>query len=207
MLEQSKLKQYFPDFWTTENKAKRNKGAYAMYEKLRIETELEWEDLKDRITTWLRQNKFYLRKPYIWTEKVVKIRFFLDSSTAQWHQGVQAVVEKTIFDSTKTHVPTDIQNRAEKFQDDKGKQDQTPTLTVQVPEELNEVETEGLLSKFTNRVTSPVGRRMSSIPTRDISERSRAKLNKILTRQKILNVRERQTSTDFLRNILDKSTQ
>ena len=32
---------------------------------MRIETRLEWEELKGRMNNWLYSNKFYVRKPYI----------------------------------------------------------------------------------------------------------------------------------------------
>ena len=196
------FKIYFPDFWTTEDKAHHNNGEYSIYGKVRLETSLEWDDLKGRMTGWLQDNKYYIRKPYLQTEKVSKIGIFLGSSTAQWRQDTQKQMEEAVFNLTQTYIKMDVQKRLEKYYNAEGKQEQTPILTVQVPAEQSELATTGLSKIFSKGVLSPVGRRMNFIPTRDRSKRTRETLNRILTRQKIINVRQRQTSTDVLKDIL-----
>ena len=95
----------------------------------------------------------------------------------------------------------DIQKRTEKFTTLQNTQDRTPILSIQAPEELADKATAGLQLVFAQGVTSPVGRRMSFIPTRDRSAKAKANFDKIMIRQKELNVRERQTATDALLDI------
>ena len=153
------------------------------------------------MNNWLYSNKFYVRKPYIQTERVSKIGVLLGSSDTQWRQDVQASIEKAILEKTKTYIKVDIQRRNDKYVDINGSQQQTPVLTVQVPAELSEVAIDGFSKIFANGVISPVGRRMSFVPTQNMTARSQKKYHQLMARQKEINTRQRQKHTNAIQDI------
>ena len=195
------FKNYFTDFWTTETKDQQIGERYSIHGKLRFETRMDWPDLKGRMEGWLKDNKYYVRKPYLQTERVLKLGVLLGSSTAQWRQDTQKVIEEAVHAKTGVYIHMDVQKRTEKFTTLRNTQDKTPILSIQAPAELADKAIDGLQLVFAQGLLSPVGRRMIFIPTRDRSAKAKAKFDKVMIRQKELNVRERQTATDALQDI------
>ena len=113
----------------------------------------------------------------------------LGSSTAKWLQDTQRLIEEAVHKRTNTYIKMDIQKRVEKFTNLSNTQDQTTILWVHVPTEHSDLAADSLCHIFAQGVPSTVGRRMRFFPTRDRSSISRAKLNKLMIRQKNLNVR------------------
>ena len=134
-------------------------------------------------------------------QRVSKIGVLIESSDTQWHQDVQASIEKAIQLTIKTYIKVDIQRRNEKYTDVNGNQQQTPVLTIQVPVELSEVAIDGLSKIFANGVISPVGRRMSFIPTQNMTSCSQKKYHQLMARQKELNTRQRQKHINAIQEI------
>ena len=196
-----RFKLYFANTWDTSNRAGINGGQYQINGKMRLETKLSFDELKGRMLTWLQVNKFYIRKPYIQEAKVSQIGFFLGSSLAQWRNDTKTQLEEAIKVSTGKHIRLDVQKTAKKFQKKDGTAGQVGLLTVSVQTEKIEEAEEGFLKVLANGVVSPVGRRMTYVPTRDRSRRSLTRINRAYIRQHELNREEKSTSTDLIKDL------
>ena len=136
----------------------------------------------------------------------LKIGMLLGSSNAQWRQDTQKRLEEEIKNATNKYVRLDLQRATKTFKHENRKSGIVSIVTVTVPtEKINEAE-EGLIKVLQSGVASPVGRRMTYIPTRDRSHLSMARQNRALIRQFELRSDEVSVSTDMIKDLYAEVT-
>ena len=113
----------------------RSDKPYRVYGKLRLESELEYRELKGRMLHWLTE-KYYLRKLIMQAANVTKNGLLLGISTAQHRLVVQRQLEDTVKDATGQFVKIEGLTKVEKFRDENNRPEKTPILindTVMTP--------------------------------------------------------------------------
>ena len=201
----SRFNSYFSDVWSTKDRKARNNGSFTLYGKMRLETKLEYEELRGRMDSWIRRNKHYIKYPQVQAAKVVVLGIFLGSSTAQFREDVQMVIEKGVKQATGRFAKMEIQPKMHKYENVRtGEKTAVPVLNVQVELEKSDDAEDGLRKIFKKGVPSPTGRKMVFIPTRDRTPKGKRDLNMALTRQAEMNERERTMATSDLQNIMQE---
>ena len=100
-----------------------------------MELKLPFETIKGRMQSWLRVNRFYVRKSHLQVERITKIGMFLGSSNAQWRQDTQQQLEDAIKESTNKYIRLDLQRLQKIFKHVNGEKGEVLILTVSFPTE------------------------------------------------------------------------
>lgn len=191
----SQFREYFYEVWDTSARGTKN-GPYRVHGKMRLESALEYTVLKGRMMNWLTEKRHFLHKPFVQTEKVIKLGLLLGSSTAQHRLEVQRQIEQAVLEDTGKYIQIEVQKKIERFRGKRGGTESTPILIVEAGVEHKDDVEESLKKIFKSGKPSPIGRRVSFIPSPNKTTRSTSAYNRLMQRQKEMNQSERATATD-----------
>lgn len=198
----ARFNMYFSDVWSTAERLPRPDGSFTLYGKMRIESSHRFDEIRGRFESWMRQNRHYIKQPYIQTERVVKLGVLLGSAMSQYRVDVQKQLEEAVHQATGRYIKIDVQKKNEKYENAMTHDSRrVGILTIQVEEEKSDDAEKGLRKVLAKGIPSPCGRCMVFLRTRDRTSRAKHDFNMALTRQAELASRERSTATSQLQNI------
>ena len=166
-----------------------------------MESTLEYEELKDRMLSWLEDKKHYLRKPIVQAAQMTKISLLLGSSLAQHRIEVQQQLEEAVQAETGKYIKMEVLTKMEKIRNKQNQQDSTPMLSSQVAQENKDVAKAGLRAVLSSGKPSPIGRRVSFLPTPNRTSRNSQSFICLMCKQKEMNLKERALSTNQLLDV------
>ena len=195
----SQFREYFYEVWDTTTRGPKSEP-YRVHGKMRLESALDYNVLKGRMLTWLTDKRHFLHKPFVQTEKVIKVGLLLGSSTAQHRLEVQRQLEEAIRGETGKYIQLEVQKKIERFKNNRGGTESTPILIIEAGLDHREEVEESLKKILKSGKPSPIGRRVSFIPSPNKTTRSTVAYNRLMQRQKEMNHSERALAT---KQILD----
>ena len=147
----TKLKQYIGNF---------NKNRGTLYCRVKINTDLTFSQMKDKIAPWLREKLHWIKEDYIQAKRVSNIGVLLGGTKSVDRDGTRATLERAIKAEIGREVKLDLRLRRITVTNQVGKNITTEIISVSVDSRQVSVAVKGLRAVLNKVVSPPSGRQM-----------------------------------------------